>query len=114
MLSIISRMEVIPNRPISMGIREIPSIRLTWPKVKRARPVWGLIPTQLKIRPTAMARMFFTMFLPAIPITVLIPRTASMKYSGGPNFRACLARKGDRNRSTMALVSPPKVEEEIA
>ena len=97
-----------------MGISEIPSIRLTWPKVKRARPVCGLIPIQLKINPSAIARMFFTIFFPAMPITVLMPSTASMKYSGGPNFRACLARNGDKNNSTMALEIPPKVELEIA
>ena len=112
--SIISNIEVIPKRPISIGIKEIPSIRLTCPKVKRASPVCGLMPMQLNKRPTAMARIFFTTFFPAMPITVLMPRMASMKYSGGPNFKACFARNGDRNSRTIALLMPPNVELEIA
>ena len=69
---------------------------------------------QLKTSPTAIAKIFFTIFFPAIPITVLIPSIASIKYSGGPNFNACCAKKGDKNNNTAALDNPPKVDEDIA
>ena len=102
-----SIMEVIPNRPISMGTREIPSCRYMLPKVKRAEPVWGSMPIQPISRPKAMAMMLLPTFSPAIPTTEAKPRTVSMKYSGGPKRRDCCARKGHRVRSTMADTMPP-------
>ena len=92
------------------GTRGIPSIRLREPKVKRVMPVEVLMPMQLSHRPKPMDKKCFQQSLPAIPMTVAIPSIPSMKYSGGPNFKAKEASSGDRNISTRALVIPPKVE----
>ena len=102
--------ERMPNRPIIRGTRGMPSIRLREPKVKRVMPVEVLMPMQLSHRPKPMDKKCFQQSLPAIPITVAMPSIPSMKYSGGPNFRAKEASSGAKNISTRALEIPPNVE----
>ena len=92
------------------GTRGRPSIRLRVPKVNRVMPVEALMPMQLSHRPKVMDRKCFQQSLPAMPMTVAMPSMQSMKYSGGPNFRATEASSGDRNIRTRELERPPKVE----
>ena len=106
--SYILRMEKTPKRPIILGIRGIPSIRVAEPKIYLSIPVVGLMPMHDNQRPNAIERKFLAMPCPAMPMTVLMQRNESMKYYGGPNRMSKEARIGSNKSRTKALLITPK------
>ena len=94
------------NSPISRGMKLMPPIRYTDPKVKRFTPPMPSTPMVANIRP------LMTDF-PVRPATMLMPNTASAKYSCALNFRATLASIGAKMHRQMALNRPPNREARV-
>jgi hypothetical protein len=100
--------------PITAGTKLMPDCRTNVPKVKRGKPESRSDPIVLMNRPMAPAsRPLIMLPLASVPMTVS-PNTASMKYSGGPNFRDKSDKGGDMNSSAKALAEPPTTDEKVA
>ena len=101
------------NRPISRGMKLMPPIRYTDPKVKRFTPPMPSTPMVASSRPMTPPMTPLMTDLPVRPATMLMPNTASAKYSCALNFRATLASRGAKMHRQMALNRPPNREARV-
>ena len=67
------------------GIREMPEIIWTEPKVKRVMPVMASWPIMAMHRPRRPEAMPLQRSLPETPARQVMPIMAMAKYSGAPN-----------------------------
>ena len=83
-----------------IGPKGSPDCRFTWPKVKRSTLKTGSIPTSPMSRPIRQEMNPVVRSRVATAAMELRPKRQSMKYSGGPNFRANRASIGAMTIST--------------
>ena len=102
-----------PKRPIAIGTSSRPCARSRDPKVKRATPDMGSIPTVLSASPSATMTAARTSDEPVSRESTKSPSTQSEKNSGGPKRSAVDASKGARN-ARPRIPNDPATKDPIA
>ena len=107
--SMLSRISPTPKRPMTTGMKPMPSYSGGMPKVKRGAPRTGSIPTIANISPNMVMIRAANIDLPERPVTRERPTTSKANTSGGPKRSAKVARGKDTTiRAKVAKVPPMK------
>jgi len=104
----LSRISLIPNSPIAKATKLTPSVRSSWPKVKRGSAVNGSRPIVPIARPSVIMMNVFSGGPPEMK-----PRTSSassirMNSAGGPTLSMTSASGGANSMSPTMLIVPAK------
>ena len=110
MLSAVHRISEIAKIPISVGRVSNPAIRLEEPKVKRAVPSIGAMPTSVNIRPNKPASSPSSILPEERIATIVNAKKQIPKFSAGVNFNATSASKGAQNVRIMKEKMEPIAE----
>ena len=100
--------------PTSAGTSEMPLNSSGTSNVLRKSPETGSIPTVERKRPTNAAASPLHMAPEDRVATTVSAKTASAKYSDGPNDMAAVASSGAQVTRATALKMPPKNEANVA
>nr|BAA23267.1 hypothetical protein [Nocardioides sp.] len=109
-LSMSCRASAPPNRPITTGMRPMPSQKYSWPKVYRGTPPWDSTPMSATRRPAAVIRKPLRIWWPDRATTKVRPSAVRTKNSGGPRESTTGRMMGTVAARTAAPIIEPSRE----
>src|SRR6201999_1905012 len=111
--SIVSRISLIPNRPITATKKLMPRIKSSEPKVMRSSPETVSMPTPASRRPSAIEITVLYLSSRPRPTKEQKVKRYTAKNSGGPDFSAKVEISGARKVISSTATSEPMKDEEI-